>query len=122
MSMSKLPNIVEILREDSGTYLSSERYHMMLAQRKDLDIFDNDELIMIFVEDSPIDQIPDVLLIAFRKVEHGFCIALRRPSQTLPGWVLSYTLQDGRYSSFQSLQPFLRLLRCCFQTLSRPKT
>ena len=94
----------------------------MLAQRKNLNIFYNDELIMIFVKDSSIDQITDVLLIAFRKVEHGFCIALRRPSQTLSVWVLSYTFKDGRYSCFQLLQPFLRLLRCSFQTLSRPKT
>lgn len=76
---------------------------MMLAQREDLDIFDNDKLIMIFVEDSSIDQITDILLIAFSKVEHGFCIALRRPSQTLSVWIFSYTFQDGRYSSFQSL-------------------
>ena len=76
---------------------------MMLAQREDLDIFDNDELIMIFVEDSSIDQITDVLLIAFSKVKHGFCIALRRSSQPLSVWIFSYTFQDSRYSSFQSL-------------------
>lgn len=76
---------------------------MMLAQREDLDIFDNDKLIMIFVKDSSIDQITDILLIAFSKVEHGFCIALRRPSQTLSVWIFSYTFQYGRYSSFQSL-------------------
>lgn len=64
---------------------------MMLAQREDLDIFDDDELIMIFVEDSSIDQITDILLIAFSKVKHGSCIALRRPSQTFSVWIFSYT-------------------------------
>ena len=94
----------------------------MFAQREDLDIFDNDELIVIFVEHSSINQITNVLLIAFSKVEHGFCITLRRPSQTLSVWIFSDAFQDGRYSSFQSLQSLFSLLRCSFQTLSRPQT
>ena len=64
---TKIPSTLEVLK-DLGSYLSSKRYHMMLAQRKNLDIFNNDELIMIFVEDSSIDQITDVLLVAFGKV------------------------------------------------------
>ena len=75
----------------------------MLAQREDFNILNNDKLIMIFVEDGSINQITDVLFVAFGKVKHGFCIALRRPSQTLSVWIFSYTFQDGRYGSFQSL-------------------
>lgn len=84
-------------------HLSSEGYHMMLAQREDLDIFNNDKLIVIFMKDSSVDQITDVFLIAFSKVKHGFCIALRRPSQALSVWIFSYTFQNGGYSSFQFL-------------------
>ena len=75
----------------------------MLAQRKDLNVSDNDKLIMVFVKDSSIDQITDVLLISFCKVKQSFCVALGRTSQTLSVWIFSYTFQDGRYSSFQSL-------------------
>ena len=76
---------------------------MMLAQRENLDIFDDDKLIMIFMKDSSIDQVTDVLLIAFSKVKHGFCIALRRSPQTLSVWIFPYTFEDGGYSSFQFL-------------------
>ena len=93
----------EILKEDSGSYLPSKRYHMVFAQREDLDIFDNHELIMIFVEDCSVDQVTDVLLIAFGEVKHGFCIALRRPSQTLSVRIFTYTFQNSRYSPFQSV-------------------
>ena len=86
-----------------GNYLPRKRYHMMLTQREDLNVFDNDELIMIFVEDCSIDQITDILLIAFSKVKHGFCIALRCSSQTLSVWIFPYTFQDSRYSAFQFL-------------------
>lgn len=75
----------------------------MLAQRENLNIFDNDKLIVIFVKDSSINQITDVLFIAFGKVKHGFCIALGRPSQTFSVWIFSYTFQDGRYGCLQSL-------------------
>ena len=94
----------------------------MLAQREDLDIFDNYELIMIFVEDGPIDQITDVLLIALCKVKHSFSTALRRPSQTLSVWIFSYAFQNGLYSAFKSLQSLFSLLRCSFQALPSPKT
>lgn len=57
-----------VSRKDLEAYLSSERYHMVLTQRKDLDVFDNDKLIMVFVKNSSIDQITDVLLISFGKV------------------------------------------------------
>ena len=76
---------------------------MMLAQRENLNIFNNDELIMIFVEHSSVNQITDVFLIAFSKVKHSFGIAFRGPSQTLPVRIFSYTFQNGAYSSFQSL-------------------
>lgn len=103
MPLLKTPKTSKVLREDSRTYLSRERYHVMLAQREDLNILNNDKLIVIFVEDSSINQITDVLFIAFSKVKHGFCIALRRPSKTLSVWIFPYTFQDGRYGSFQSV-------------------
>ena len=47
--------LTEILSEDLESYLPSKWYHMVLAQREDLYIFNDDELIMILVEDCPVD-------------------------------------------------------------------
>lgn len=49
-------------------YLSSEGNHMMLAKREDIDIFHNNELAVIFIEDCPIDQILNIFRISFGKI------------------------------------------------------
>lgn len=58
------------------TYLSSEWYEMMLAQRKDVNVPDNHHLIMVFVKDSPIDDVAQVLLVPFCEEHEGLCMAL----------------------------------------------
>lgn len=67
---------------------------MMFAQGEDLDIFDNDQLIVIFVKHGPIHQITDVLLVALGEEEHGFGISFWRTSKSFPIWIFAYTLED----------------------------
>lgn len=50
---------------------------MVLAEREDLDIFHNDQLVVVLVEDSAIDNVAEVLLVALGEEQHSLGIALR---------------------------------------------
>jgi uncharacterized protein (DUF1684 family) len=67
----------------------------MLAETEDLDILYDDKLIVVFVKDGTINNVSQVLLVAFGKVHHGFRITLGRAMKTLSFRVFSDTLEQG---------------------------
>jgi hypothetical protein len=67
----------------------------MLAETEDLDILYNDKLIVVFVKDGTINNVSQILLIAFGKVHHGFRITFGRAMKTLSLRILSDTLEQG---------------------------
>jgi hypothetical protein len=85
---------------------------VVLAQRVHLDILDNDQLIMIFVEDRAVDQIPHVLLIPLREIEHRLRVPLRCLAQALPVRIFPDTLQNRLDGSRQLLDALVGLFRC----------
>ncbi len=65
--------------EGKGAYLASKRDQVVLTERVDLDVLYYHQLVVIFVEDCAVDDIPQILLVAFCEPHHRFCIPLRCP-------------------------------------------
>lgn len=65
---------------------------------------------MVFMEDSTIDKIPHVLLIALGKVEHGFRIPIRRFPEAFSLWVFPEAFENCPDSSGQLLDALLVFL------------
>lgn len=83
----------------------------MLTQREDFNVFDNDKFIVVFVENSTIDKVPDIFLIAFGEIHHGIGIPFRCPSQSFSFWVFPNALKN----SSDSLRKLLNSLFCLFR-------
>lgn len=95
---------------------------MVFAQREDIDILYNDQLIVVLMKNSSIDQISHVLFIAFCEVEHGLCISLGSFPETLSFWILPDTFENGLHSSGEFLNSLLSLFRRRLQPCPRAGT
>jgi hypothetical protein len=67
---------------------------MVLAKRKELNVFHNYHLVVIFLKHSVVDDGVQVLFVAFCEEEHCLRIAHWRIKQALSVGVLTYTFQD----------------------------
>jgi hypothetical protein len=83
---------------------------MMLAEREDLDIFHNDQLVVVLVEDSAIDNVAEVLLVALGEEQHSLGIALRCVQQTLTVGVLTKAFQHRPHGTRELLEVLCLLL------------
>ena len=61
----------------------------MLTKREHLYILHYNQFIMIFVKYSTIDQIPHILLVAFREEQHSLRVSLWCTSEAFPFWILT---------------------------------
>merc|ERR1712176_1126745 len=66
----------------------------MLAHGEDLYVLDNDHLVVILMKDSPIHDIPQILLIPLREEHHCLCISLWCLEQTFTVWIFAYAFED----------------------------
>ena len=104
---------LELPISEMRAYLAGEWNHVVLAHGEDLDILYDDKLVVALVEDSFVDEILDVLLVALGKEEHGLCVAVWSGKETLTIWVLSQALKDSAHSTGQLLLAF----QCLFWRL-----
>jgi hypothetical protein len=74
---------------------------MMFAQREQLNILDNYQLIMVFVKDRPVHKVANVLLISFREEKYGFSVSLWCASQPFPFYILANAFEYGFHSAFE---------------------
>lgn len=95
------------------TNLSGEGDQMMFAETKDFDIFHDNHLIMVLVEDGVVDNVSDILLIALCEKQHRLRVSRRRIEDTFSVWVFANTFQYGSDSSSHFLEPF----GCLFSAL-----
>lgn len=84
---------------------------MVLAQREDVDILDNNQLIMVLMEDRTVHQVPDILLIALGEVKHSLGISQGSLAETLALRVLSNAFEDCPNGSRELLKSFFGLFR-----------
>ena len=84
-------------------YLPRKGYHVMFTQRENLNVLDDYELIVVLVEHCTIDQIPDVLLVAFGEEKHSLCKPIRRPSKAFSLRIFANALEYGSNSACQFL-------------------
>lgn len=66
----------------------------MLTKRIHLNILHNNQLIMILMKHSPINNISQILLIPFRKKHHRFRVSFRCTVQTFPIGILADAFED----------------------------
>ena len=92
---------------------------MVLAQRENFNVLDDDQLVMILVEDGAVDNLAQVLLISLCEKQQRLCVAIRCVQQPLPVWVLSNALEDGSHGAGQLRQTLLLLLVGGLLSLSR---
>lgn len=83
------------MKNSMCTHLSGKRDQVMLAKTEDLNVLDNNELIVILVEDSAINNVPQVLLVALGEVHHSFCITFGGTVKTFSFRVLSDAFEQS---------------------------
>lgn len=98
------------LSKHTATNLSHEGNQMMLAERKDLNVLHNDELIVVLVENCPVDNVEEVLLVALCEEEHGFGVALRSLEKALTVGVFAKAFEDRPHCAREFLETLLLLL------------
>ena len=76
-------------------YLAGEWHHVVLTERKDLDVLDDDELVVVLVEDGAVDQVSDILFVPLCEEHQCLGISLRRLSQALSFRVFTDAFEDG---------------------------
>ena len=94
----------------------------MLTQRENLNVLDYDQLIVIFMEHCPVDQVAHVLLVPLGEKEHGSRVPLRRTAQPLALRVLTEALENGAYCIPTLGKSRVRLLRCSLKSITSAKT
>jgi hypothetical protein len=100
------------------THLSGKRNQVMLAETEDLDILYDDKLIVIFMKDGAVNNVSQVLLVAFGKVHHSFCITFGGAVKTLSFRVLSDALEQGTDCSRELLYAGCGLFGGGFESLA----
>lgn len=83
---------------------------MVLAERKDLDVLHNDELIMVLVEDGAVDNVKQVLLVSLCEEQHSLRVALWGLEKALTVGVLAQAFENGPNSARQLCKAVLLLL------------
>ena len=95
---------------------------MVLAQRKHLNVLDHDQLVVVLMKHSPVDQVPNILLVPLCEEEHGFCVALWRATEAFALWILADTLEDGAHGALELGQACGGLFGGCFEALAGSET
>jgi hypothetical protein len=72
---------------------------VVLIKQKELNVFHDYHLIVVFVKNGTIYDGAQILFIALCEEEHGLCLALWSIKQALSLGVLAYTFQDRPYSA-----------------------
>lgn len=90
----------------------------MFAHREDVNILDDDQLIVVLVEDSIVDQVPNILLVALSEIEHGFGIPQGGLAKSFSFRILADAFQDCADSPRHLLKPLFCLLGCRLLSLS----
>ena len=88
----------------TGTHLSSEWHQVVLAEREDLNVLHNNQLIVILVEDSAVNDVAKILLVALGEEQHSLSIALWGIQQTLAVGILTKAFQHSPHSTRQLLE------------------
>ena len=83
---------------------------MVLAKRKELNVFYDYHLIVVFVKQGAVHDGAQVLFVAICKEKHGLRIALWGIKQALSVGVLAHAFQDRPYSARQLSQAFFLFL------------
>lgn len=82
-----------------GSYLPRERHKVMLTQRRKLDISHDHQLLMIFFENSPVDNLAQDLLVAFGEEQHRLRESLRCAEKAFSARIFAHAFQHRFYGA-----------------------
>lgn len=91
--------------------LAGEGDKMVLAEREDVDVTDDDHLLVVLSEHGIVDHINKTLLVSLRHPHERLGVTLRSTEETLAVGVLTDTLKDSSESSGEHLKVLCLLLR-----------
>jgi len=89
---------------------------MVLTQTENFNILHDNQLIVIFMKDCPVNQIPDILLIPLREKHKRFRIPFGSFAETFAFGILADALKDCPDGSAELLEAFSRFGRCGLET------
>lgn len=95
---------------------------MVLAKRRELNVFHNYHLIVVYIKHGAIHDGVQVLFVALCEEEHGLRIALWGTEKAFSIGVLAHAFQDRPYSARQLGQAFFVFLLGCLLPLECPST
>ncbi|KAH6606961.1 hypothetical protein Trco_006114 [Trichoderma cornu-damae] len=94
-----------VVGDVANVHLAGKGDQMMLADRKHIYVFDNDHLVVAFLENRSVHNVPYVLLISLREIQHGVGVSLRGGQKPLPVRVLSDAFEQCLDGPLHSPQP-----------------
>lgn len=107
------------VRDVADMHLAHKGNQMVLAKGEDLDVPHDDELVMVLVEDSTVDDVAQVLFVTLCEEEQRFRVALWCVEQPLTVGVFAQTLEHSPDSARQLLEVRHLLLFGCLLPLPR---
>lgn len=106
----------KLVRDVADRDLAGERNKMVLAEREDVDITDNDHLLVVLGEDGVVDNVHETLLVSLRHPHKRLRVPLRGTEEALAIGVLSDALQYSPECSGEYLKVLGLLLGRRLQT------
>lgn len=106
----------KLVRDVADRDLAGERNKMVLAEREDVDVTDNDHLLVILGEDSVVDDVHETLLVSLRHPHERLGVTLRSAEEALTVGVLADTLKNSSEGSSKHLEVLRLLLRRRLET------
>ena len=110
----------QVARWDFFAHLSEKGDHVMLTERKQLDVLHNDHVLDVLVEDGALDHLDQILVVALSKVADRSGRSLWRLEQSLAVHILANAFQNldvglAEHRYLSSVLAFFRI-RClvCF--------
>lgn len=101
-------------------YLSSEWDEVMLAQRVNLDVLYNDQLVVVLMKDGTVDDFAQILLVALCEEEKRLGITIWRVSEAFSIRIFAYALENSPDCAGEFGQTFVLLFQCGFFALTCP--
>lgn len=106
----------ELVGDVANRDLAGEGDKVVLAEREDVDVTDDDHLLVVLGEDGVVDDINKTLLVSLRHPHERLRITLRSTEKALAVGVLADALKDSSESSGEHLKVLSLLLRRRLET------
>lgn len=106
----------ELVGDVADRDLAGERDEVVLAEREDVNVTDDDHLLVVLGEDGIVDHVNQTLLVSLRHPHERLGVTLRSAEEALTVGVLADTLKNSSEGSSKHLEVLRLLLRRRLET------